>query len=77
MSSVVTETSPTAVFTDGHVEIWACLGFSAYQSCYTWMFCGDSDVKLQYPQIVPKFSFSIAMLFWLLEKISMPATCSI
>lgn len=36
--SVVMETAPITVYTDVHLEIWACLHFSAHQSTCAQMF---------------------------------------
>lgn len=60
----VTETSLIAMSTDGHVEVWACQGYSAHQSVSICMLSGCADVKLQCPQIIPTFSLSVALFFW-------------
>lgn len=44
------ETSPTALFTNGHMKTWAGLGFSAHQFTGTQMFCGAHRLHIV-PQI--------------------------
>lgn len=67
--SVVVDTAPIAVYTDVHLEIWACLRFSAHQSTCAQLFGGGS-CEATLSQVIPKFSFSVIMFMTYLGQSS-------